>query len=155
MNNIDKSIPAFNIGTVSKMLGVSEETLRLYERKGLILTKKNDGHQRRYSQSDIERLKCIRDAITEYKISIEGIRRLQSMIPCWDYVKCPMHQRSKCPAYSSPAAGCWTYKHRENACADRDCRTCQVYKLSSDCEKIKSLILHKATSVSISEGQVI
>jgi len=140
MDEIEKNTPKFTIGTVGRMLRVSEQTLRLYERRGLILAHKSGGNQRRYSQSDVERLQCIRDAITKYKISIEGIRRIQSMIPCWKYVQCPAEQRLSCPAYSTPEAGCWTYKHKNNVCEDLDCLNCQVYLLSSDCEKIKSLI---------------
>jgi len=150
MDRTEEDALVYSIGTVSKLLGVSEQTLRLYERRGLILTHKSGGSQRRYSQLDIERLRCIRDAITLHKISIEGIRRIQSMIPCWDYVQCSMEQRSTCPAYNTPEAGCWTYKHRNNACEDLDCRDCRVYHLASDCKKVKSLIHDNAAPASLS-----
>jgi MerR family transcriptional regulator/heat shock protein HspR len=146
--NIDMShagldLPVFDIGTVARLLGVSVQTLRLYERRGLILVQKSAGNQRRYTAADIERLRCIRDAITRHKISIEGIRRIQSLVPCWEYVKCPLEQRLVCPAYVEPTAGCWTYKHRKNVCAQAECRACPVYQLSSDCGKIKALVHHQ------------
>ncbi len=134
----DKAV--FDIGTVARMLNVSVQTLRLYERRGLILVQKSAGNQRRYTASDIERLRCIREAITRHKISIEGIRRLQSLIPCWELIKCPKEQRLACPAYIEHEAGCWTYKHRKNVCAYADCRACNVYLESSNCGKIKALI---------------
>ena len=136
----DSKAPLFTIGTVAKLLGVSVGTLRLYDRKGLLVVHKSDGNQRLYSEVDVERLRCIRTAINEHKISIEGIRRIHSMIPCWDHVKCSPEQKLGCPAYNSPEAGCWTYKHAHNACADRLCRDCIVYQLSSDCENIKRLV---------------
>jgi hypothetical protein len=136
----DKNTPFFTIATVARLLGVSVGTLRLYDRKGLILVHKTEGHQRLYSESDVERLRCIRTAITEHKISIEGIRHMHSMIPCWEYIQCPLEQRVACPAYNTPEAGCWTYKHQDNACKGRDCRDCRVYKLSCDCKTIKQLV---------------
>jgi MerR family transcriptional regulator, heat shock protein HspR len=143
MKKQDKNTPSLLIGEVSEKLGISPESIRLYERKGLIIATKTEGNQRLFSQSDIERLECIRTAINEHKISIEGIRRIQSLVPCWEHIQCPMEQREKCPAYHRPDAGCWTYRHKKNDCADRDCRNCRVYQLSGDCDKIKSLIHYK------------
>jgi MerR family transcriptional regulator, heat shock protein HspR len=147
INNAGVDRPVFNIGAVARMLTVSVQTLRLYEQRGLILVQKSAGNQRRYAAADVERLRCIRDAITQHKISIEGIRRIQSLVPCWKYVKCPLDQRLVCPAYVEHAAGCWTYSHRNNVCAHADCRACPVYQLSSDCGKIKALIHHQVDCV--------
>jgi MerR family transcriptional regulator/heat shock protein HspR len=149
MNDNDKNgRPLHSIGTVARMLEVSVQTLRMYERRGLILAQKSAGNQRLYSQSDIERLKCIRTSISKHKISIEGIRRIQSMVPCWENVQCPMEQRLACPAFIASDAGCWTYKHELNVCAGRDCLHCKVYLLDGDCEQIKSLVHHQASSLS-------
>jgi MerR family transcriptional regulator/heat shock protein HspR len=134
--------PAFSIGQVADRLGVSAQVLRLYEQRGLILVRKGAGGQRQYSESDVQRFKCIRTAITEHKISIEGIRRMQSLVPCWEHVRCPVGQRSRCPAYTTPTAGCWTHLDRDDVCRAADCRQCDVYRLSSDCDTIKSLIHH-------------
>jgi MerR family transcriptional regulator/heat shock protein HspR len=142
MKKAELNNPTLSIGSVAKTLGISVETIRLYERSGLIVTTKSKGNQRLFSPSDIERLQCIRTAINEHKISIEGIRRIQSLVPCWDHVQCSKEQRTNCPAYRRPDAGCWTYKHKQNDCSDRECRDCTVYQLSGDCEKIKSLIHH-------------
>jgi MerR family transcriptional regulator, heat shock protein HspR len=145
LSTVHKDAAVFDIGTVARILNISVQTLRLYERRGLILVQKSAGNQRRYTATDIERLRCIRGAITEHKISIEGIRRMHSLVPCWEYVKCPLDQRLVCPAYLEHQAGCWTYKHRKNVCANADCRACPVYQLSSDCGKIKALIHHQKT----------
>ena len=153
MDPIEKNIPRFTIATVARRLRVSVETLRLYDRKGLILVHKSEGNQRRYSESDVERLECIRTAINEHKISIEGIRHIHSMVPCWKYVQCPMEQRLACPAYNTPEAGCWTYTHQDNACKGRDCRDCRVYQLSSDCKTIKNVIIQTTASRPVPELQ--
>jgi excisionase family DNA binding protein len=138
----DKNTPLLTIATAAKLLGVSVGTLRLYDRKGLILVHKTSGNQRLYSESDVERLRCIRTAITEHKISIEGIRYMHSMIPCWEFVRCQEKERQACPAYNSPKAGCWSYPHEDNACGKRTCRECPVYRLSCDCTTIKQLVYH-------------
>ena len=140
METEDKERPVYAISEVAGQLGVSVETIRLYERHGLVIISKSESGQRIYSESDIERLKCVRTAINEHKISIEGIRRMQSMVPCWSHIQCPEEQRKKCPAFLRESGGCWTYKHNGNSCADLDCRDCKVYKLSGTCENIKSLI---------------
>jgi MerR family transcriptional regulator, heat shock protein HspR len=138
-----ENTPELSIGEAAQSLYISVETIRLYERKGLILITKTDGNQRLFSKSDIERIKCIRTAINEHKISIEGIRRIQSLVPCWEHIKCSRKQKEKCPAYRRSDAGCWTYKDKIKDCADRDCRSCKVYLLSGDCENIKSLIYNR------------
>jgi MerR family transcriptional regulator/heat shock protein HspR len=132
--------PIYSIGTVARMLGISVFTLRMYEREGLIISHKAASTHRLYSQLDIERLKCIRLAIREEKMSIAGIRKVYSMIPCWDIVRCSASDRKKCPAFAGHAQPCWSYDHKHNACAKLDCRSCGVYKLSSDCDKIKASI---------------
>ncbi len=136
----DKDEPVFSIGEVACTLGVSVQAVRLYEERGLILVRKGPGGQREYSESDVERLACIRTAITEHKISIEGIRRLQSLVPCWEHVRCSERQRAGCPAYLEPTGGCWAHPDRSALCRTADCRRCDVYRRSSNCDAIKSFI---------------
>lgn len=136
----DKDVPMFSIGDVAERLGVSVQAIRLYEQRGLILVRKGPGGQREYSESDVERLECIRAAITEHKISIEGIRRLQSLVPCWQHVQCSERQRAQCPAYLKPTGGCWAHPDRNAPCRTADCRRCDVYRLSSNCDGIKAFI---------------
>jgi len=140
MESEDNDKVTYAIGDVAGRLGVSVETIRLYERQGLIIVAKSEKGQRVYSEQDIERLKCVRNAITELKISIEGIRRMQSTVPCWSHIQCPDDQRQNCPAFLRASGGCWTYKHDGNKCAGLDCRSCKVYVLSGTCENIKTLI---------------
>jgi len=132
--------PLYSIGTVARMLEVSVYTLRMYEREGLVIPRRAESNQRLYSQSDVDRLKCIRTAITELKFSIPAIKTIYSLIPCWDIVKCSESDRSNCAAYSGHSLPCWTYRHKKNTCAERDCRTCTVYTLSADCGSIKQMI---------------
>lgn len=134
-------IPIHTIGKAAKKLSVSVQTLRLYEREGLILPFKTPGNQRMYSDEDIDRLQCIRTMINRDKISIGGMKQLQGMVPCWDIIKCSDNERNNCSAFNKHTGGCWTYEHTHSICATKECRLCEVYKLSSNCEQIKELIV--------------
>ena len=133
--------PVYSIGTVARMLNVSVQTLRMYETEGLLFPHKSIGKQRLYSDNDIERIRCIRKAINAEKISIGGMKRIHALIPCWDIIKCSEQDRAVCPAFRNHTGGCWTYKHELTICASKECRLCEVYKLSSNCGEIKEQIV--------------
>ncbi len=135
---INKETPAYSISSAATMLGVSVHTLRMYEREGLILPFKKDSKHRLYSQKDIERILCIRNAIGEMKFSISAIRTIYSLIPCWTIVNCPAKERETCEAYMGHSQPCWTYKHKDNICETIKCQQCEVYTKYSDCEQIKN-----------------
>lgn len=137
----EKRKPIYSIGTVARILNVAVQTLRMYERSGLIISYKSPGNQRLYSEVDVDRLRCIRQAITEQKIGIEGIRRIHGLVPCWSIVKCSESDRRNCDAFRSHVGGCWTYNHSHNVCGKRDCRSCPVYELAIDCGSIKESII--------------
>lgn len=136
---IDNDLPLYPISSAAKLLDISVHTLRMYEKEGLIVPFKKESSHRLYSNSDIERLKCIRQGINEYKISIAGIKAIYSLIPCWDIVKCSEDDRNNCNSFNEHTKPCWCYAH-ENTCRERKCRECDVYKKHSECGAIKNLI---------------
>lgn len=129
--------PIYSIGTAARMLRVSVHTLRMYEREGLIIPFRTESHQRLFSDADIERLRCIRQAITTEKISIEGIKHMQSLIPCWKLLPCSEDDRRVCPAYNGFQGPCWLVHHTDTVCRDLDCRSCSVYRTFFTCSSIK------------------
>ena len=137
---IDKEIPLFTISTAAKMLNISVQTLRLYEREGLIIPSRKESGHRIYSYTDIERLRCIRESINEKKISIEGIKTIYSLIPCWCIKNCKETDRKNCLAFLNHSKPCWTFKHESNICSGLKCRDCEAYKNFSDCGSIKENI---------------
>ena len=136
--------PNYSISTAARLLGISVHTIRMYEKEGLIIPFKSSGNQRRYSDMDLERIRCIRRAINTDKVGIEGIRRMLALIPCWAIINCNENDRRSCNAFSSYMKPCWTYHHKNNVCSDRDCFNCEVYNTFGDCgsikEKLKELI---------------
>jgi len=63
------------ISVASELAGVHPQTLRIYERKGLLDPARTSGGSRRYSDADLERLRRI-SALTDAGVNLEGVRRI-------------------------------------------------------------------------------
>lgn len=68
----DKDEPLYMISVVSRMLRVHPQTLRLYEKEGLV-TPKREKRQRLYSESDVERLNFIIELTRELGVNKAGV----------------------------------------------------------------------------------
>lgn len=68
----DKKQPLFMISVVSRMLNVHPQTLRLYEREGLI-TPHRTKRARLYSQEDVEKLEMILRLTRELGVNRSGV----------------------------------------------------------------------------------
>jgi len=99
-------MPLYTIGVVAELLGITNQTLRLYEKHGLVNPSRKNKN-RFYSENDIKWLSCIRDLIHNKKISIEGIKKLLNYAPCWEITNCPEDRKSTCLAYKSRLKPCW------------------------------------------------
>ncbi|MEI7054896.1 MerR family transcriptional regulator [Nocardioides sp. CCNWLW239] len=66
------------ISVAAELTGLHPQTLRTYERLGLITPGRTGGGGRRYSFHDIERLRSIAD-LTSAGIGIEGVRRILAL----------------------------------------------------------------------------
>ena len=63
------------ISVAAELAGVHPQTLRIYERKGLIEPYRTPGGTRRYSDEDLERLGLIQE-LTSAGVNLEGVRRI-------------------------------------------------------------------------------
>ncbi len=63
------------ISVAAELAGVHPQTLRIYERKGLIEPYRTPGGTRRYSNEDLERLSLIQE-LTNAGVNLEGVRRI-------------------------------------------------------------------------------
>lgn len=68
----------FVISVAAELAGMHPQTLRIYERKGLIDPFRTPGGTRRYSQDDIERLQLIQD-MTTAGMNLEGVKRVLAL----------------------------------------------------------------------------
>jgi MerR family transcriptional regulator/heat shock protein HspR len=66
------------ISVAAELAGVHPQTLRIYERKGLVDPARTQGGSRRYSEGDIDRLRRIQD-LTAGGLNLEGVRRVMEL----------------------------------------------------------------------------
>ncbi len=106
---------AYMISAVSEMYDIHPQTLRLYEREGLLLPSRSDGNTRLYTDEDLERLEFILNLARDLGVNIAGIaivlqmrermeemnRQMQGFV---DYVRTEMLSRMQGMGHS-PEAG--------------------------------------------------
>ena len=63
------------ISVAAELAGVHPQTLRIYERKGLLDPSRTSGGSRRFSERDLERLRHIQE-LTSTGLNLEGVRRV-------------------------------------------------------------------------------
>jgi MerR family transcriptional regulator/heat shock protein HspR len=99
-----KSKGAYMISAVAEMYDIHPQTLRLYEREGLLKPSRTEGNTRLYTDEDLERLEFILNLARDLGVNISGIaiilqmrermeemnRQMQSFV---DYVRSEMLQR--------------------------------------------------------------
>ncbi len=92
------------ISAVAEMYGIHPQTLRLYEREGLLKPSRTEGNTRLYTEDDLERLEFILNLARDLGVNIAGIaivlqmrermeemnRQMQSFV---DYVRSEMLTR--------------------------------------------------------------
>ena len=69
----------FVISVAAELAGVHPQTLRIYERKGLLQPKRTRGNTRRYSQRDIEHLQRIQALTQAAGVNLAGVKIIMEM----------------------------------------------------------------------------
>lgn len=69
----------YMISSVSEMYGIHPQTLRLYEREGLLRPSRSEGNTRLYTQDDLERLETILNLTRELGVNLAGIEIILNM----------------------------------------------------------------------------
>lgn len=104
MSTKRKSKGAYMISAVAEMYEIHPQTLRLYEREGLLKPSRTEGNTRLYTDEDLERLEFILNLARDLGVNIAGIaiilqmrermeemnRQMQSFV---DYVRTEMLNR--------------------------------------------------------------
>src|SRR6202050_4967834 len=110
-----KSKGAYMISAVAEMYDIHPQTLRLYEREGLLKPSRTEGNTRLYTDEDLERLEFILNLARDLGVNIAGIgiilqmrermeemnRQMQSFV---EYVRSEMLTRFQQGAAASSAA---------------------------------------------------
>ena len=70
---------AYMISAVAEMYGIHPQTLRLYEREGLLKPSRTEGNTRLYTEEDLERLEFILSLARDLGVNIAGIGIILNM----------------------------------------------------------------------------
>ena len=73
-----RSRAVYVISVAAELTGVHPQTLRVYERKGLLDPSRTEGGSRRFSDDDLDRLRHIQ-SLTNVGLNLEGVRRVMEL----------------------------------------------------------------------------
>ena len=71
--------PCYIISVAARILGVHAQTLRYYERAGMIEPSRSQGNRRLYSMEDIEKLRRIKTLVDDLGVNLAGVEVIMRM----------------------------------------------------------------------------
>lgn len=74
-----KRAKGYTISAVADYYGVHQQTLRLYEREGLLKPSRSDGNVRLYTEEDLERLEVILKLTRDLGVNLAGVEIILNM----------------------------------------------------------------------------
>ena len=75
-SRLDERAPVFAISVAAELSGMHPQTLRQYDRLGLVVPQRTRGRGRRYSARDVMRLREIQAMSKDQGINLAGIKRI-------------------------------------------------------------------------------
>src|SRR5499426_3876377 len=79
LRNKKKGKAAYMISAVAESYGIHPQTLRLYEREGLLKPSRSEGNTRLYTQEDLERLEVILSLTRDLGVNLAGVEVILNM----------------------------------------------------------------------------
>ena len=119
---------SYSVTIAAKKLGISRQTLREYEKKGLIRPYRDPVNGRSlFSSRDLKWVRLIRKLINQGGLNIVSIQRLLAVVPCWKIKNCPKVKKERCPASANKTHPCWVVVQRSSIKEINKCWACKVY----------------------------
>ncbi len=78
MSEDPRSRAVYVISVAAELTGVHPQTLRVYERRGLLEPGRTQGGSRRFSEEDLDRLRHIQ-SLTNAGLNLEGVRKVMEL----------------------------------------------------------------------------
>jgi len=75
----DRAKPLYMIGVVADMLKVHPQTLRFYEKKGLVRPSRTEGQTRMYSEDDVEEIARLLRLTRDLGVNLAGVEIILKM----------------------------------------------------------------------------
>ena len=82
------------ISVAAELAGMHPQTLRIYERKGLLRPARTAGNTRRYSDRDIDRLREIQE-LTQLGVNLAGVKKIMEMQAKLERIRGEMEEMSE------------------------------------------------------------
>jgi MerR family transcriptional regulator/heat shock protein HspR len=76
---IPRQEPVFQISIVSRMIGLHQQTIRSYERIGLVKPHRTPGNTRLFSHQDVERLRTVTRLVNDLGVNLAGVDVIMRM----------------------------------------------------------------------------
>lgn len=115
-----KNYPLYTIGVVSELLNIHPETIRVWEKSGIVQPPQRRSGKRFYSEKEFRRLKFIHKLVSE-GLTRRAIIYYLRLYPCWKTTACP---------------GCLNNSNQTGSakpCWQEDGTYCQVAALKDPC----------------------
>ncbi len=74
-----KKVKTYTISAVAELFDIHPQTLRLYEREGLLKPSRSEGNTRLYTDSDLERLEVILSLTRDLGVNLAGVEIILNM----------------------------------------------------------------------------
>jgi MerR family transcriptional regulator/heat shock protein HspR len=87
-----KGKAAYMISAVAESYGIHPQTLRLYEREGLLKPSRSEGNTRLYTEEDIERLELILSLTRDLGVNLAGVEVVLNMRQRMEEVQREIHE---------------------------------------------------------------
>jgi MerR family transcriptional regulator/heat shock protein HspR len=89
---MNERTPKYTIRIVAQMVGMHEQSLRMYERKGLICPQRSDGNIRLFSDADVERVRFIKRLVDDLGVNLAGAEVILHMREQMEHLQHEMEQ---------------------------------------------------------------
>ena len=119
--------PVYSTSIASELLDIHQQTLRIYEDKGMVIpARRNTRHF--YSNQDLTWIRTIRFLLHEKRVCLTGLRRMLGLIPCWEILGCASDVKEACPRSKQKSSPCWVIAPQ----VDEMCYKCPVYRHAAE-----------------------
>lgn len=151
MLKTSKNQPVYSIGVVSQLLDVHPETIRTWEKSGVIQPQRRSG-KRAFSEMDVKRLEFIQ-RLTGEGLSVRAARYYLRLYPCWETEDC-----MDCVHSSTEAVGakpCWkeTVSYCEVTNGVDQCKSCSRNATPDEAENPS--VVHESANIQAATSKAI
>ncbi len=94
--------PVFTISVVAHLLGLHQQTIRQYERQGLVSPCRTVRKTRLYSQADIERLESINYLVRHCRVNLAGVKIMVRLSNSHPEIEILLKNRDFSPQHEAP-----------------------------------------------------